>query len=749
MSKQLIDLELQNGSLYNIATKELVDNSIITKNSDKFEYRVLNVSDQMATGVAIQKYDTTSTDFLLDIKDYKFGGDIYKEIELSNLMYRYEDTVSTGLDILIDFTISPMAIENVEDEDLKEILNFWKDHINHKSMFDSAEFFDEYGIMPLAEMIATEWFISGNVFPWEVWKNVPINEKVRSLPVMIKLLNPRVISIDEISASFGNPEYVYNPGLVSSKLTLDKLFQEVNRRKVSTELFGNVNIKGSKTAGIPLDRQFLSHIKRRARHYEVWGRPYLSKLIGAVAYKQKLIRLDLQTIEGLINMITIFKLGSPDKDSPYHRVPKTRIDSFAALIKNPNASSYLAWDHAIDVITTGPDGKILDFSKKYEEANIKIIRGLGIPQVLIDGAGNAQTSWIAIKALVERLEKVQNSIKVYFEHILHKIAANNGFENVFPKVRFAPTNLQDDRTIKNLLLSFYDRGLLPIKVMHEQLRTDHEEMIRLKELEEKDGLQELFKKPLIPFDSPQNNQFPGDSGRPTDKTKSKNPSKAFFDFNLDDKEIKSKLKEKYKEDVLIVLEDLENKVVALDRRDKTKIELYASSEFIRMEQLSRIFTDFEGDFIDFELNSKLGNWVSSHLDNLRNYIVGNINKIAKRKEPEEEKVLFIRGVFSEARKRLNMFIDESVKNIDLVKEISNKKKDGFVGAIFHADENTQCQLCREASGNFMTHSELFDSLPFHPHERFNLEFLTENPVIMGKMKNKIIRQSKKNKSKML
>src|SRR3990172_10145677 len=110
MSKQLIDLELQNGSLYNIATKELIDNSIITKNSDKFEYRILNVNDQMATGVAIQKYDTTSTDFLLDIKDYKFGGDIYKEIELSNLMYRYEDTVSTGLDILIDFTISPMAI---------------------------------------------------------------------------------------------------------------------------------------------------------------------------------------------------------------------------------------------------------------------------------------------------------------------------------------------------------------------------------------------------------------------------------------------------------------------------------------------------------------------------------------------------------------------------------------------------------------------------------------------------------------
>lgn len=741
--KKTINLELSNGVLSDIKTGDIYTKDDINVKANTTDFKIMNVDDELSTGVAINQYQKTNLEFLDDLKDFKNINSIYKQIEVCNKMFLLESTVSTALDILIDFTINPFQVEGFPEK-LQPIINEWVDNVNMEE-----DRYEPFGLNRLAEDMAYEWFISGNIFLWEVWKDVLAgpNDRPTHLPTKIKLLNPRSIKLDKVSVMAGNPKYFLSPGLVGDGISLDELIA-APKLGGSNPMFKGLEIADN---SMPLPNEFLSHIKRRARHYDMWGIPYLSKVIQAVAYKHKLMKLDIQTIEGLVNMITIFKIGSEDPNSPYHKVPPSRIRAFSSLLKNPQASTMMAWPHDIDVITAGPDGKIMEFSDKYKDANADIMRALGVPPILIDGSGNATSSWVTILALVERLEKLRNHISNYFEYVLKKICKENGFEDCNPSIRWSPTNLRDEKTIKTMLLAFYDRGLLPIKIMHEEGRYDHEEMIKLKEIEEREDLQELFQKPQLPFDSPMNNmQKPGNeggNGRPVDKVKTTQENEVSTAFVVED--FSNKIKDKFREDINIIIDTLENNIINLDRRSKNRVDMLSTAQFIRMEQITQVFSSFEEPGLDSEIDAKLIGWISNNLSNIKKFVTSNIMKISRRKIDDSEKQIFIRGIFSEARRRSSMFVNEAYKNIQLAKLISKNKDEGKVGAIVKTNPNTKCQTCSDLNDNFLSISEIFDVLPIHPHQDFTLEFVETNPILSGDKVNTTVVSNPKNKSKRL
>ena len=71
-------------------------------------------------------------DFLNALNDYKDIGNIYRQIELSNRMYSLEDSVSTGVDILMDFVVTPFQIEGLSDAN-KDLINEWSTSILNES----------------------------------------------------------------------------------------------------------------------------------------------------------------------------------------------------------------------------------------------------------------------------------------------------------------------------------------------------------------------------------------------------------------------------------------------------------------------------------------------------------------------------------------------------------------------------------------------------------------------------------------
>lgn len=661
--------------------------------------------DELAYGVAVNPYQKSSVEFIDELTDYKGNFSIGKQIKVSNKIFRYEDIVSTTIEILIDFTINRFFVEGIPEESEK-VIKYWMDSLNKKD----GEF-SITGLRNLAEVMAYEWFISGNVIPYERWEVSTIDGNKYKLPVSIKLLNPRAIRIDVNSFVVDQPRYQYNPGFVNE---LDS---------TETKFFANDLQFKTDRAIIDLDPDRFAHLKRRARDYDVWGIPYLTKIFQAVAYKHKLIKLDTQTIEGLVNMLTVFKIGSPDVKSPYHKVTNQRLKAFSSLIKNPQASSMLVWAHDIDILTTGPDGKIMEFADKYKEADLNIIRGMGVPPILIDGTGSAQAAWVTVIALVERLEKVRIQFSNYFTYIISKILKMNNMEGADKvKIKWSPTNLRNEKDIKTLLLSFYDRGLLPIQTMHDEGGYNHDEMVRLKEIEQEMKLTEKFVRPSLPYE-----RRNPDEGRPVDNINTTKPEvETTASANIIDDMISSK----YMDDVKIILDDLENEIVGMDgRRTNNKLDLLFTAKFTRLMQISAIYATFENAGIDSILDAKLSMWHSKHLDNLKKYISKNVKKISAKKIDMEEKIIYIRGIFAEAKKRSELFVKESLRNIELAKTLDRAKKDGYTGAIVRTNPNTKCEYCAKLDGKYFKIDAVFDTFPAHPHQHFELEFVMDDNTI--------------------
>ena len=462
------------------------------------------VNKEQAMGIVIPNTHKAPYDYLLnDIKAYQeVSGDIKKQIELSNKLYKFEGTISTAIDILVDFAITPITLEPTGDKDLDKILEHFNNNINQDNNNTLP------GIDPLLQQISLEFYLSGNVFPYEYWEDIDVKEvKVpASIPTSIILLNPRSINIDEASLAFGK-EILYltldgkllsvlkqdgrsNPGI---KMLKDLLSDNDRRR-----------LQGlSKYSGrIMINTKLISHIKRKARDYEAWGVPYLTKIFAIVAFIKKLRAVDEITAEGLINLMTVFKLGTDE-----HPASANRLKAFAQLLKNPTTSLFLVWYHDLDVKTVGPEGKVLEMSGKYKEAYDELLRGLGVPPVLIDQTGS-QDPYVALLSLAERLETFRTQIKIWLEKTYHKIAVENNKSDIFPRIRWSRTKLFNETQIKNLILAFHDRGLIGIETALEEAGYDFDTQLKRQKEEKSKGHKEIFMPPKLPFSGTKD-------GRPT------------------------------------------------------------------------------------------------------------------------------------------------------------------------------------------------------------------------------------------
>jgi hypothetical protein len=371
--------------------------------------------------------------------------------------------VGTAIDILVDFAISGFRIE-VYNKELQLIVDYLNENINSSVLNKDFLFAYPSGLFNFSKEIAFEWFISGNVFPFSEWKKTRVKGKSYTLPYKIINLNPQSIAIERYNNFTGATRLTYFPGGVVNDSSVDMGISVKNNSSILEETGGS-NLGGlmgllSKESKA-LDHRFVYHIKRKASGYRLWGVPYLTKIFTAVQSKRKLRYLDDQTIEGLVNYLVVFKIGSQDIESPYHIVDSSRISAFKALIENPNASNMLVWPHDLQIETVGPDGKIMEFKERYDIVDRDIMRSLGVPSALLDGSGsgNVNIMWVSVLSLVERIETVRHDIENYLRVLIKSIAdANELAFNSF-RVKWKPSNLRDEKTIKTLLLAFYDRGL--------------------------------------------------------------------------------------------------------------------------------------------------------------------------------------------------------------------------------------------------------------------------------------------------
>lgn len=470
-------------------------------------------------GAIVPRKQPSSQEYLLNYRDFNSqNSGIKKQIKLSRKLYYWGGIVGTAIDTLVEFAVTPIRIQGVEDEQQKKVLEYFKNYVNVENPNVTR------GLNALVNEIVLEWFIAGNVFPYHNWRDVTIegSKKPYELPNTIPLLNPDNIDLDETAASVGVqiikmkiPETIQ--AIVRKKQNHGRLTEEEKIIYENTSEDIRRLVKKNKEEVI-LSPEKVSHIKRKGRSYNVWGIPYLTRSFGEVANKQKIKALDTATIDGMINRITIFKVG--DKDNPTTWAPE-RLGALHSLLSSPNPSNMLVWGYDLSVEDIGPDGKILEFKNRYDQADYDILAALGIPINLFIGTGKEKLGadpWITLMAMVEKLEKLREQIQVYLEDLLKEICVRNGFKGTEPKIRWQRMNLRNIKELRTLVLALYDRGLLPIRTALEESNYEFDEMLRQRQIERKDGIEEDFELRPLPYQGPAMDQKPADkqkdSGRP-------------------------------------------------------------------------------------------------------------------------------------------------------------------------------------------------------------------------------------------
>jgi hypothetical protein len=328
--------------------------------------------------------------------------------------------------------------------------------------------------------------------------------------------------------------------------------------------FRDMNIKNTIKPG-PVVRNiqdiWIAHNKKD--DWADWSIPFLNTVLGDLVYKSRLKQMDLGAMDGIINLIRLWKLGDHEKDIwPGDPV----FDKLAGILQanTGGGTMDILWNSAIKMEPFYPPVDKILGPDKFTQVDKDILIGLGIPEILL-GAGASKglgNNFIQLKAVIERLKYVRKTIEAWLENELRIICKNLHIHEK-PIIVFGQMNLDDDALNKRLILNLVDRGLVSAKTVNEMfgfnLDIELPQMETEEKLYKKAGIEKIspFAKPEPePAPAPRRNENvtqPKEVGRPVgarDKEKRK-PKRITPQRNVSKLVIKaSQIEESFNKEVL-------------------------------------------------------------------------------------------------------------------------------------------------------------------------------------------------------
>jgi hypothetical protein len=477
----------------------------------------------IAYGVAMPKNHPTPTQYLSSLKEYGSSDqDIYDQIEVCRKLYVHEGVVGTVIDMYTDLSFSKFKVTGLKNAKAKELIAYWMRNVNKNNNNISR------GIDSLVRDFGLDFYLSGNVFPYNKWGKFrvkPLKDSYQ-LPMTLIAIDPTIIRIPEDTVQFGNKEIHIDLTKVLGKHASKSAYEDVIKA-LPTKLRKQA---GNGNRSLQLDDADVYHIKRRGNSYSAWGVPYLVRAINAIASKRKVRELDDNTIDGMINSITLYKIGDPKYPETWK---PSRLRAFGNLLQNPSASLSLIWSWDLNVEHISPTGDILDMSSRYADANSDILYALGAPLSLLTGSGEkAGDVWASIIFMMERFEEYRQELKIYLEDLIERILVSNGFKNEDVTVKFIKPKINKE-DLSTVVLAFYDRGLISKETAIEEAGYEAVEQHGLRESEKKSGRDDVMIPPDLPFTAQNTGK---DEDQPEDKKDDK--SKKDTDVNEVDQDTK-------------------------------------------------------------------------------------------------------------------------------------------------------------------------------------------------------------------
>jgi hypothetical protein len=454
--------------------------------------------------IAIRQPDNVDepVKYLLNAKEFKKDERTIKEdMDLADRIYKYEAIIGSGMDAIVELLVTKIILNPTGNVKLDKILQHFVKYVNYGNNRTV------HGIDELSSKLSYETFIKGNSFPFEYWGLIKDGDIEYYGPQFIYLLNPQRITIQPGNEIIGNQKLFYFKSAdIVETINGDgrKSFDaSVMKRSIKRSELVKIHRNEHLSSGLELNPKFVTHLRRKAQDYEQWGVPYLSRAFSQVAALHRLRQLDESTIESLINLITVFKIGTEERPAS-----QARLQAFANLLKDPKATHWLVWGHDFDAQQIGPDGKTLQLKDLYAQRYQEIFIALSIPPILLGISGDAQggDSYNQMLVLASRLEAWRNRLKIYYEKLFRKIAVANDFKEV-PTMFWSDLELNKDVYFKEFATSLYDRGVMSPQTFAKKANVDFDAMVTEFEEFKKSKVQEKFNvgvPPALPFSGGQN-----------------------------------------------------------------------------------------------------------------------------------------------------------------------------------------------------------------------------------------------------
>lgn len=246
--------------------------------------------------------------------------------------------------------------------------------------------------------------------------------------------------------------------------------------------------KNGNLVALDMDKIYVDYYKKD--DWEDWGTPFLYGVLEDILFKEKMRLADMAALDGVINVVRLWRLGKSDQQI----LPtKAAVDKLIDILQHNTGGGVmdLVWDDMIDLkVEYPPTDKILG-AEKYISVNSDIVRGLGIPDSLIGGADlgtrNAQSAFVQLKTLVERLEYVRGRAIRWIRGELRLVADAMGFKKI-PEINFGVMSLRDEAAEKQLIIQLLDRGIISAEKASEVFGTNY--MIELQRLKNEHEIRE-------------------------------------------------------------------------------------------------------------------------------------------------------------------------------------------------------------------------------------------------------------------
>jgi len=313
----------------------------------------------------------------------------------------------------------------------------------------------------------------------------------REIPWRYTFLSPVLVEkiSGEVGRFFGSDDVglriprklaseINKPRNKSEKAFVDKLPPEVIRAARTSSILVKLD----------MDKIYIDYYKKD--DWEDWGTPFLYGVLEDVMLKEKMRLADMAALDGVINVIRLWRLGKSDQQ--IFPTPSAVDKLIGILDDNVGGGALdLVWDDMIDLqVEYPPTDKILG-ADKYVGVNSDIVRGLGIPDSLVGGQDlgtrNAQSAFVQLKTLVERLEYVRSRAITWMENELKLVAQAMGFKRI-PSISFGIMSLRDEAAEKQLMIQLLDRGIISAEKASEVFGTNY--MIELERLKTEQNIRE-------------------------------------------------------------------------------------------------------------------------------------------------------------------------------------------------------------------------------------------------------------------